>query len=235
MASGLSFWAIGQILLAGALVFLWGRSIVKTFNRPAKAIAPLEELIEQERLNYSQTPTISPFTIILQYPTERPTATPTPRPTPTPRGPKQISTPKPKNLDQLYEYNIGEDLYGRSYVIGSQYYGKSADYVVPSKYSYYWPPLGGINCDVIKDKEECLYLASGAYGPDNVGIAWACPADFPFYSTIYIRELDIWGRCLDRGGAIRKDPRDGLYWFDQLLDFGLLYWSEEMTVEVYLP
>lgn len=210
---------------------------MRTFSRPEKQVPKLEELIAEQERNYALTPTITPFTINLVFPTNVPIPTPTPTiaPTPTPRGPKTIATPPPKNLDQLYEYDLVEDLYNRSAVIGYQNEGRIPDFVVPAKYSYYWPPLKGINCDTERGEPECIMMASGQNGPDNVGIGWACPAEFPFFSTIYIRELSIWGRCLDRGGLIRKDPRDGLYWFDHLLDFGLLYWSEPMTVEVYLP
>jgi len=144
-------------------------------------------------------------------------------PTITPEGPQAIN-----NVD--YDIN---DVYLRSAYLRSVYGSLKPDYTIPGKYSYYWPPWGGMNCDKINGVEECVYMASGEKALENVGIAWACDFSIPLQSVIYIRELDIFGICKDRGYAIKQDI-DGLFWFDQLLDYGLLGWAEEMTVDVYV-
>ncbi len=76
-------------------------------------------------------------------------------------------------------------------------------------------------------------MATGLKVADYIGIAWACAADIPAYTVIYVHELNLWGRCLDRGGAIVKDG--DLYWFDHLNEFPQVAWSTEITVSLYNP
>lgn len=158
--------------------------------------------------------------------------------------PEIMETPIPKVLTLLptitqeslqdiqpVSYDIN-DVYAKLSALEAVYSGKQPDYIINGKYSYYWPPWGGTNCDVVNGVEECIYMASGEKSLDNIGIAWACDFSIPLQSVIYVQELDIYGICKDRGYSIKKDI-DGLYWFDQLLNFGMLGWAEKMTVEVY--
>lgn len=165
--------------------------------------------------------------------TPYPTYTPFPTPTKTKEVLQIVNTPTP-DLSEIYKYNLNVDLYYRSELLKVAYQDLPVDFVIPGKYSWYWPPLGGINCDQVNGIDECLQMASGYHGADYVGIAWACPPEFPFGSVLHVRELGVWGKCLDRGSAIIKDI-DGLYWFDQLLDFGLTFWSDKITIDLYLP
>jgi hypothetical protein len=104
---------------------------------------------------------------------------------------------------------------------------------VTVKLSYYWPPLGGINCDVIDGREECETMASGEPFLPYVGRALACPDDFDIGTTFCIDQLGCWV-CRDRGGAIVKDPKSGAYWVDLLYPYmpGGTYWSEERLADV---
>lgn len=89
---------------------------------------------------------------------------------------------------------------------------------VKIKVSYYWPPyalFGGkwtINCDVQNGTLECLQMSTGQYWYDYVGIAAACPDQWPIGTVIGVGS-DYWV-CMDRGGEIKK--QDDLYWVDFL-------------------
>jgi len=116
-------------------------------------------------------------------------------------------------------------------LIRSEVSGVEPDGIYKGFYSYYWPPLGGINCDVVDGVEECEYMANGQKVKDYVGVAWACPEEIEFGSYLYIVELDLYGVCKDRGEMIVCDD-DGC-WFDHLISSGLMYWGTEINVEVY--
>lgn len=106
-------------------------------------------------------------------------------------------------------------------------------YTVKGFYSWYWPPLGGINCDKNSDgSEECKFLANGEPFERWIGTGFACPASLPFGTRIKVLELNIQGVCVDRGGQIVID-KYGQYWFDHLIENPLMYWSTPITVEIY--
>lgn len=106
-------------------------------------------------------------------------------------------------------------------------------YMVKGIYSYYWPPLGGINCDKNPDgSEECEYMASGLRVDQWIGKAFACPVSLPFFTKIHIVQLGIDGICLDRGEAIVID-KYGSYWFDHLISSPLIGWSSPVDVIIY--
>ena len=95
-----------------------------------------------------------------------------------------------------------------------------------AKYSYYWPPFGGINCE-----EPCEIMASGLRWEDNLGVAVACPMEFPMYSRV----VTPFGEfiCLDRGGMIVII--DGVPWIDHLSETPHLNYGFLMQIEVYAP
>lgn len=100
-------------------------------------------------------------------------------------------------------------------------------------YSWYYPPLGGINCDTNPDgTEECDYMANGERWEKWENIGCACPEEIPFNTEIYIKELNLKLTCVDRGGAIVKDENDN-YWIDHLTNNPLLYWSTPITLIIY--
>jgi hypothetical protein len=118
-------------------------------------------------------------------------------------------------------------------MIGDYYQNQEPFQVVSGRYSYYWPPLGGINCNRVNGFDDCEHMATGLKVADYIGIAWACVPEIPVYTVIHVRELDLWGRCLDRGGAIVI--QDGLYWFDHLHEYPQVKWGSGITVELYNP
>jgi len=130
------------------------------------------------------------------------------------------------------EIDIVQDIYNRSAAIYSAYSQEKEYKIYEGKYSYYWPPLGGINCDVVDGREECEYMASGLLFKDYVGIAFACDPSIPMYSVVYVEQLNLWGRCLDRGSMIRQD-QDGLFWFDHLIDEPFIPYGDHITVRIY--
>lgn len=152
------------------------------------------------------------------YPTYTPQPTYTPYPTYTPQP---TYTPYPgisnfENEQKKYLLNRGT-------------------YEFLGIYSYYWPPLGGINCDTNPDgSPECEYTASGALVSDWIGNGCACPASVPFGSDIYIRELDIHLTCIDRGGLIYVDGF-GRYWIDQLIEQPLIPYGSQINIVITVP
>jgi hypothetical protein len=95
-------------------------------------------------------------------------------------------------------------------------------------YSYYWPPLGGINCE-----EPCDIMANGEPWREAVGVAVACPAEFEIGSKV------IWDGgahiCLDRGSAIVMQGQRP--WIDFLRDrpHEGLSWGDTFYVRVFAP
>jgi len=101
--------------------------------------------------------------------------------------------------------------------------------VVLSHLSFYWPPLGDINCD-----HECEHIANGDEWKQWVSKGLACP---PHYSlgTVFVINGDHWV-CVDRGEAIVVNE-DGSIWLDLLvptMPYGLA-WGSIQTVEVQRP
>lgn len=106
-------------------------------------------------------------------------------------------------------------------------------YIVTGLYSWYWPPLGGINCDQHLDgSPKCETVANGDPWEKWAEIGFACPKNIPFGSRIKINDLGFIGRCVDRGTQIVVD-KYGRYWFDHLTNNPLFYWSTEIKVTVY--
>lgn len=108
----------------------------------------------------------------------------------------------------------------------------STGYIQRARISYYWPPLGGINCDVTPDgMQECEQMATGYYVRDYVGRALACPPEFPDGTQFEI--LGTLWICLDRGGAITRNE-DGSIWLDLLYPYMPfdIPWGSEIDVLV---
>lgn len=104
--------------------------------------------------------------------------------------------------------------------------------IAKGRYSWYYPPLGGINCDRDQDgNEECTYVANGDEWQIWYEKGCACPAEIPLGSQIKIKELGLTLTCVDRGGAIIVD-QDGYYWIDHLTNSPRLYWSSPITIEI---
>ena len=91
-------------------------------------------------------------------------------------------------------------------------------------YSWYWPPLGGVNC-----RGDCVHMASGLAWRDWVGRAVACPASWPF-GTVVLFQGSKW-YCLDRGSAIVTEA-NGVSWLDFLLPNGAAKYGSEVDVDL---
>ena len=160
--------------------------------------------------------------------TPYPTYTPYPTPTPFNQYGYRLNPVDHQIMMEDIEYNLEEVLYERQYQLKNwvQHYDKEPR-IYRAKYSYYWPPLGGINCD-----KDCNVMASGKSPVEYVGIGWACDMSIAFDTIIYVKELDIFGICVDRGGMIRQDY-DGLFWFDHLIKNPLVGFGTPLTILVY--
>lgn len=100
------------------------------------------------------------------------------------------------------------------------------------RYSWYYPPLGGINCDRNADgTEECDFLANGDRWQNWYERGAACPGEWPLGTRFKIIELGLELTCVDRGGAIVKDV-DGYFWIDHLTNSPRLYWSSPITIQL---
>jgi hypothetical protein len=82
-----------------------------------------------------------------------------------------------------------------------------------AKISWYWPPLLGPNCAVVKNGQCVSRMASGQPWQKWVGRAVACPSEFPF-GTEFLINGKRWV-CLDRGGAIKR-VNNNTIWLDML-------------------
>jgi len=160
--------------------------------------------------------------------TPYPTYTPYPTPTPFNQYGYRLNPVDHQILMDDIDYNLEEVLYKRQYQLKNwvQEFNKEPR-IYRAKYSYYWPPLGGINCD-----KDCNVMASGLDPGQYVGIGWACDMSIAFNTIIYVKELDIFGICVDRGGMIRQDS-DGLFWFDHLIKNPLVGFGTPLTILVY--
>lgn len=105
--------------------------------------------------------------------------------------------------------------------------------VVKGRYSWYYPPLGGINCDRNGDgTAECDYLANGQPWGYWYGKGAACPFELPFGTRIHIVEYNLDLYCVDRGGEIVVDS-EGYYWIDHLTNEPVAQWSTPITIWIY--
>lgn len=104
---------------------------------------------------------------------------------------------------------------------------------VSLRLSYYFPPYGGINCDVVDGQEECLHIANGEFFYENIGLAVACPPEWEFGTIVQVG--DRFYECKDRGGAIVKE--DGYYWIDILYPWmpGGYAWGQIIQGWIFLP
>ena len=112
---------------------------------------------------------------------------------------------------------------------------------VYAKLSYYYPPLAyvnpkaSINCDKLDNGWlECEHMTDGEKVRYNVGIAAACPKEFPRGSVLKIG-MQKW-ICKDTGGAI-VSVSDNVYWVDLLYPYMPIenhFWGDIIPIEVYL-
>lgn len=196
-------WIISALPMIGGLVGWKGKS--KPEN-PA--------LIREATL---ENPGGVPFLVVptAQTPTPEPSPTPTPEPSPTPeyipQGGSQnkeigFATFNPDLSYSFFDANI--------------------------RLSYYWPPLGGINCDQVNGVDECETTAMGESWKPYIGWGAACPAEFPIGSIIQLGDLYFY--CMDRGGAIKKE--NGYYWIDILYSkMPFNNWGDVVAGRVFIP
>ena len=243
VASGVSFFAISQLLLAAGVIYLWGRSAIKSFDRvTADNFIPTLSMptFSQEELNNRVlTPTATPWVVLgamgetegelnndmqVIAPTQTPwviTATPAPTPTITP-------TAWYANLYIPLVPGIATNP-NRTY-----------DELQYAKLSYYYPPYAyediayEINCDKVNGVLECEHMASGQLTADYIGEAVACPVEYPFGTVFEI--MGGFYTCRDRGGAIVRIDEQTI-WLDILYPYmpNGAYWGQEEVVKVYLP
>lgn len=234
---------MGQLALAGFVIFLWVRSAVSSFNRVGASPLPTVNIsvptISQDEINKrALTPTGTPWVVLegmggVQgdlnnnnevYPTQTPwviTATPENTPTPT-------STPWFTNMYIPPYPGIAHDP-GRVY--------DALSYV---KMSYYYPPLAydnpayEINCDKIDGVLECEHMASGEKVFKYVGEAVACPVEFPFGTVFEV--MGGFYTCRDRGGAIVRIDEQTI-WLDFLYPYMPNYknWGDLEVAKIYYP
>lgn len=240
VSTGVSIWAIGQLLIAVVIAGMWVKSLFNSFNvvkAPAKI--PTLSLGGVVPLDYALTPTATPWTVLEG---QGQISTPTPESTPTvvPVVPSSTPTVTPSPTPWFTGMSIPDSpgyAYRPSWAVGDP------DEVINAKISYYYPPFAYnppdaswlINCDTNPDgSPECETLANGYKTYDWIGYVVACPEEFP-YGTVF----QIWNKyylCYDRGGAITRET-DNLIWLDILYNRmpDGHYWSESTTISLWLP
>lgn len=170
------------------------------------------------------------ITVIQPTPENTATSFPTPITSPTPAPTLGVYRPLPPVKTQIpmmdFEYDNDDMIQKINHIYGSVVEGMEYD-LISGKYSYYWPPLGGINCDA-----DCNTLSDGRLVKDNIVGGWACPLDFDIGTYLFVEELNLYGVCVDRGGAIKLDT-DGLYWFDHLTRYPMATWTQPLTIRIY--
>ena len=100
------------------------------------------------------------------------------------------------------------------------------------KYSYYWPPKGGVNCSRFINGVCVSNMASGKPWNQYVGVACACPPEWAF-GTIVVLDGNPY-ECLDRGGAIKYDSNGNTY-IDFLTSTPTHSFGEYIEVYVVVP
>jgi hypothetical protein len=246
LVDGVNLSAIGLVLLIVAIPILWFRALNNTFLHPKPRegyvlpdvyLPTAQGDAYGEGLLFSDMPQGS-ITDLDRTPTARPDGLPTSTPTvvPTPRplhevlaSPTARPTATPAGVYTGGYGNVPIDIHtypgGSVYASLSQLPGEEMTAVI----SYYYPPYGGINC-----AGSCDTMANGAFWADWIGRAAACPASWPFGTSVY-----IFGRswiCMDRGGAIVEND-DGSVWIDLLspvMPYGLPY-AARVQVKVNFP
>ena len=98
------------------------------------------------------------------------------------------------------------------------------------RYSWYWPPLGGINTSM-PWAPHLARTANGDRWQEHVGTGIACPRSWPFGTRVLA--FGSWWECVDRGGAIKYV--DGIPWLDFLVSEPHTGFGELMEVEVRWP
>lgn len=227
---GVSFSALGSVLLAGVVIFVWGRSIVNTFDRPgdvSEAFGMVTPTIASGLLPESTRMSGFAWSGAFEAgPTATVTASPTMGSVYSLSGeesavvvPAWTVTPIPTVSEALvYPDVIGMDDNG---LVG----WVDVDLIA----SYYWPPLGGINCD-----SDCSTMANGESWKPYIGKSLACPVEFPF-GTLFKVSGRVWV-CKDRGGMILE--RDGAYWVDFLypqMPYGGMFYGQVIQGAYLLP
>lgn len=97
--------------------------------------------------------------------------------------------------------------------------------------SDYWPPDGGTNCAYFVGGVCKSRMASLERWQEWVGIAAACPMEWPFGTLVKIEDR-TW-ICLDRGGAI--EYRKGIPYIDLLTNENLFRYGQIVRVTITLP
>ena len=96
-----------------------------------------------------------------------------------------------------------------------------------ARYSYYYPPLGGINCE-----EPCDIMANGEQWNKYQYRAVACPSVFPFETRIHAFGEVFY--CKDRGEMI-VFLDDGIPWIDFLRPNAQFPYGTLFYLEAYYP
>lgn len=91
-------------------------------------------------------------------------------------------------------------------------------------YSWYWPPLGGINCRA----GDCSTVANGDKWEKWVGRGLACPVDFALGTKFYVDDQE-WV-CVDRGSKIVM--KNGKPWLDFLTAYPAHGYGSVISVQV---
>ena len=87
--------------------------------------------------------------------------------------------------------------------------------LIPIRYSYYQPWLGGTNCSNFVNGACISNMASGKPWLPYMEYAIACPPEWSFGMKIKAYG-SVW-ECMDRGGAIKFV--DGIPWIDFLTEY----------------
>jgi len=253
VSTGVSWYAIGQLLIVVVILVVWIRSVVRAFDRTGNHnIAPTLQvsnyfptLTDQEIMIRNQEPTATPWIVsegsgivIGQNTTPSPTKSVTALPVELQPKPGEVQeTPVPTETPWFTDIYI-PGLPGLASMPGNV--SGDPDQELEAKISYYWPPLAyedpkyWINCDVTNGVPECEQMASGLYVRDWVGQVVACPVEY-LYGTVF----QIWGVlyvCEDRGGSISRIDSQNI-WLDILypsMPEGH-YWGESTHVRIWLP
>lgn len=222
--------------MAGAVMFFWGRMLVKSFDNKAKPIQPLPTADLSYR---ALTPTATPWAILsgMGEPTSdfiTPTVQISPTQTP------WVVTATPTTTPEITPTPWYENMYIPSNPGIAVKPDREPDITTMARLSYYYPPYAylepayEINCDKVDGVLECEHMASGEHVVDYVGEALACPIEYPFNTVFEV--MGGYYTCRDRGGAIQR-VNDNLIWLDLLYPYmpGQVNWGYETEVKIWLP
>lgn len=237
---GVSLWAIGQLLIAGGILFVWGRMVVHSFK--PKTGLPVVALVSQTPdyiKDYALTPTATEWHLSGMGEPTIDLFTPTPEyiPTITP----WVVTATPTSTPEITPTMWYEDMYIPPVPGIATRPGGKPDLTLVGKLSYYYPPYAyletayEINCDKNPDGSlECEHMASGEKVFYYVGEACACPGEFPFGTVFEV--MGGYYTCRDRGGAIQRIDNNKI-WLDLLYPYmpGGVQWGYETQIKVWLP